>query len=218
MFKIIHNAVAGGFYRGDYQFLLEGLENMILKLPINFQGLRNMISQCLFTGMTGYTTVKRVISTYEDKFHFEIMKNLWGAEYQTMLEALATAWSETRWDLNPYFMFGVDNERSKYAQTKFFYNNNKSKVKISDDNNRFDDCSIFSATAIQGTFESTVSKIVCIAHGFKHRFSTYYDINLTNNAELLDDDSMRAGWGVMIYIDETMLQRQVAKFPMTFSE
>jgi len=47
------------------------------------------------------------------------MKNLWGAEYQTMLEALATAWSETRGDLNPYFMFGVDNERSKYAQTKF---------------------------------------------------------------------------------------------------
>ncbi|KAK2723809.1 hypothetical protein QYM36_002228 [Artemia franciscana] len=79
---------------------------------------------------------------------------------------------------------------------------------MSDDNNRFDDCSFFSATAIQSIFESTVSKIVCIAHGFKHRFSTYYDINLTNNAELLDDDSMRAGWGVMIYIDETMLQRQ----------
>ena len=69
-----------------------------------------MISQCLFTGMTGYTKVKRVISTYEDKFPFEIMKNLWGAKYQTMLEALATAWSETHGDLNPYFMFVVDNE------------------------------------------------------------------------------------------------------------
>ena len=69
--------------------------------------------------MTGYLTVYKIIQAYETEFPFGTMRRIWNHELNCMINSLAAAWNHKLKDLDPFFMYGSNNLRAAFSQTKF---------------------------------------------------------------------------------------------------